>query len=106
LFQGVIAASPAVKPFEGWFLPYEAAFHKAGKPLPVRMFLSTAGEEWPDFSLAIRQFHDTLETRHYQGLALKWRIVDGERHAGTKAESYSRGLRWVFAPLAPDPNGK
>jgi len=106
LFQGIIAASPAIKPLERWFLPYEAVFHKTGKSLPVRMFLSTAGEEWPDFSQAIRIFHDTLETRQYKGLALKWRIVDGERHAGTKAESYSRGLRWIFQDLAPDPNGK
>lgn len=106
LFQGVIAASPAIKPFEPWFLPYEAAYARKSKSLPVRMFLSTAGEEWPDFSQGIRRFHDTLESRHYKGLALKWRVVDGERHAGTKAESYSRGLRWVFEGLAPDPNGK
>ena len=52
LFQGIIAASPAIKPLERWFLPYEAVFHKTGKSLPVRMFLSTAGEEWPDFSQA------------------------------------------------------
>jgi hypothetical protein len=32
-------------------------------------------------------------------------MVEGERHAGTKAESYNRGLRFAFAPIAPQPTG-
>jgi len=35
-------------------------------------------------------------------LAYKFRIIDGERHAGMQIESYVRGLRWVFEPLAPE----
>jgi hypothetical protein len=35
---------------------------------------------------------------------LSWSaLVDGERHSGTKAESYNRGVRFAFAPLAPQP---
>jgi hypothetical protein len=34
-----------------------------------------------------------------------FRLIEGERHAGTKAESYNRGVRFAFAPLAPSGNG-
>jgi hypothetical protein len=28
-------------------------------------------------------------------------VIDGEGHAGNQTESYNRGLRFVFAPVAP-----
>jgi hypothetical protein len=40
--------------------------------------------------------------RKYPKLAYEFRIIDGERHAGNQTESYNRGLRFVFAPLAPE----
>jgi len=30
-------------------------------------------------------------------------VIDGERHAGTKPESFNRGMRFAFAPRAPEP---
>jgi hypothetical protein len=38
----------------------------------------------------------------YPKLAYEFRIIDGERHAGNQLESYNRGLRFVFAPMAPE----
>jgi hypothetical protein len=43
-----------------------------------------------------------LEERRPAGLVLGFRLVESERHAGTKAESYVRGMRFTFAPLAPE----
>jgi hypothetical protein len=38
----------------------------------------------------------------YPKLAYEFRVIDGERHAGNQLESYNRGLRFVFAPIAPE----
>jgi uncharacterized protein len=43
-----------------------------------------------------------LASRRHAGLAYEFRIIEGERHAGMRLESYVRGLRFVFAPRAPD----
>jgi predicted alpha/beta superfamily hydrolase len=106
LFQGYIAPSPAVEWAKDWLLEREAAYAAANKDLPVRLFVSGASEEWPGFLAAIRRFDERLQGRHYPGLHYKWRLVEGERHAGTKPESFNRGVRFVFAPLAPSPNEK
>lgn len=55
--------------------------------------------EWPEFLQDIKRFHDQLQKRSYQGFTCQWRLIEGERHAGTKAESYNRGVRFAFAPL-------
>jgi uncharacterized protein len=106
LFQGYIAPSPAVEWANGWLFGREAAFAAAHKDLPVRLFMSGAGEESPGYLAQVRRFDELLQGRHYPGLRYKWRLVDGERHAGTKPESYNRGVRFVFAPLAPSPDDK
>jgi predicted alpha/beta superfamily hydrolase len=106
LFQGYIAPSPAVEWANGWLLGREAEFAAKHRELRARLFMSGASEEWPAFLAAIRRFDEQLRGRSYAGLAYRWRLVDGERHAGTKPESYNRGIRFVFAPLAPSPNDK
>jgi predicted alpha/beta superfamily hydrolase len=106
LFQGYVAPSPAVEWAQGWLLAREAAFAAKHKDLAVRLFVSGASEEWPSFLAAIRRFDAQVQSRHYGGLAYRWRLIDGERHAGTKPESYNRGLRFVLAPLAPSANDK
>jgi hypothetical protein len=45
-----------------------------------------------------------LEQSRYRDLGLRTRMIEGERHASTKNESYNRGLRFVLAPLAPKPS--
>jgi uncharacterized protein len=104
LFQGYIAPSPATDWAQNWLFRREAAFAAQYKDLPVRLFLSGASEE--GLLPSILRFKEQLESRHYAGLQVKWRLVDGERHAGTKPESYNRGIRFVFAPRAPSPNEK
>jgi predicted alpha/beta superfamily hydrolase len=102
LFQAYIAPSPAADWARGWLFGFEESFAAKGGTLDARLFMSGAGEEWPDFLDAIRRFHARLEQRAYPGLVYQWRLVEGERHAGTKAESYNRGVRFAFAPRAPE----
>jgi predicted alpha/beta superfamily hydrolase len=106
LFQGAIAPSPAVDWAGGWLFRREEELAAAHQALPVRLFISGAGEESPPFLAAIQRFSEQLARHRPSGLHQKWRLVDGERHTGTKAESYSRGMRFAFAPLAPLPNEK
>jgi len=103
LFQAYIAASPAVGFDADWLFRYEAAFARspAARDVHARLFVSGADHEWPAFFGAIQRFNAQMHTHAYPSLAYQYRVVDGEHHAGTKGESYSRGLRFAFAPLLP-----
>lgn len=102
LFQGYIAASPAVVVGNDWLLDYEDRFARSGRPLNARLYVTGAEYEWEGFLAGIRRYQQRLTGRKYPGFVYESRIIDGERHAGTKAESYTRGMRFVFAPLAPE----
>ncbi|MBK8474917.1 MAG: alpha/beta hydrolase [Opitutaceae bacterium] len=102
LFEGYIAATPAVVLGDDWLLGFEEAFVKAGKTLRGRLFVSTGGNEAPGFMGGALRYNARVSSRKYEGLAYQFRIIEGERHAGMQIESYVRGLRFVFAPLAPE----
>lgn len=102
LFQGYIAATPAVIVGNDWLFGYEEAFAKSGQPIPARLYVSGGGNEAPAFLGSILRMNQRIASRHYKGLTYDFRIIDGERHAGMQFESYVRGLRFVFAPIAPD----
>ncbi len=102
LFQGYIAVSPAAREHHEWLLGYEDAFARSGQPLKARLYLSAAEDEWPMFRAAIERFHERLAGRRYPGFVFQYRLVDGMRHAGTKAEGYVRGMQFVFLPQAPE----
>ena len=96
LFQGYIAVSPAVAEHKEWLLGYEEAFARSGKPINARLFVSGAENEWPWFLAGIKHYGERLAGRHYPGFVHQFRLIDGMRHAGTKAEGYVRGMQFVF----------
>ena len=102
LFEGYIAATPAVVLGDDWLLGFEDAFVKAGKSLRGRLFVSTGGNEAPGFMGGALRYNARVSSRKHEGLAYEFRVIEGERHAGMQIESYVRGLRFVFAPLAPE----
>jgi hypothetical protein len=102
LFEGYIAASPAVNVGNRWLFEYEGAFAKAERPLRARLYLTTAEYEWPSFVAGIEAFREQIAKHGQKGLEMEFRKIESERHAGTKAEAYVRGMRFVFAPLAPE----
>lgn len=102
LFSAYIASTPAVVSGDDWLLQYEEQFAASGRALPVRLFVSGGGNESPRFLGGILRFNARLAARKYAGLEYQFRIIDEERHAGMQSESYTRGLRFVFAPLAPE----
>ena len=98
LFQAHVAASPAASPA---LFELEAKFAASGQKLNTRLFMTGAEFDAPPFLANIKRFNERLQQRSYEGLAYQWRLIDGEGHTGTKAESYNRGMRFAFAPLAP-----
>lgn len=102
LFQGYIAATPAVVVGNDWLLGYEEEFAKAGKELNARLYVTGGGNESPGFLGGILRYNQRVASRKHEGLAYQFRIIDGERHGGMQLESYTRGLRFVFEPRAPE----
>ncbi len=102
LFSAWVAVTPAVAVNDGWLLGYEQKFAQASGELKGRLFASMGENENPDFLSAILRYNARVASRKYPRLAYQFRIIDGERHAGMQLESYTRGLRFVLAPLAPE----
>ncbi len=102
LFSGWVAVTPAVAVNDGWLLNYEQKFAQAGGELKGRLFASMGENENPAYLSVILRYNARVASRKYPQLAYQFRIVDGERHAGMQLESYTRGLRFVLAPLAPE----
>jgi len=102
LFKGYIAASPAVVVGGDWIIDRAKAYAATGEPINARLFVTGAEYEWPAFLAGIRRYQALLPELKHPGLVFQNRLIDGERHAGTKAESYTRGMRFVFQPMAPE----
>lgn len=102
LFSGYIAVTPAVVLDNAWLLKYEEEFAKAGKTVNARLYMTAGGNESPGFIADIFRMNQRLAQRKYPKLAHEFRVIDGERHAGMQLESYNRGIRFVFAPVAPE----
>ena len=102
LFAAYIAPSPATPYARGWLFGYEEAFAKSGKPLAARLYMTAAAQEEPWVVAVIKKLDAQLRARAYPGLTYEFRVIEGERHSGTKPESFNRGVRFAFAPRAPD----
>jgi len=101
LFHAYVAPSPAVGYANNWLFGYEEAFARRGEPFTARLYMTAAEKEDAPFVDAIKRFDARLRERAYPGLAYEFRIVEGERHSGTKPEAFNRGVRFAFAPRAP-----
>ena len=102
LFEGYVAASPAVNVDNDWLIGLAKAYAATGKPIKARLYVTGAEWEWPAYLAGIKRYQALLPELNHPGLVFQNRIIDGERHGGTKPESYARGMRFVFEPLAPE----
>jgi hypothetical protein len=112
LFWAYMAISPVVSVGEwphaaagapkGWMFGYEDAFARSGRPLNTRLFMSVGSLEWKEQVESIRRFDEILSKRGYKGLSYAFDLVEGERHGGTNPEAETRGLEFLFDPLAPE----
>jgi predicted alpha/beta superfamily hydrolase len=94
MFTGYVAASPAF----GWdkeiLYQYEKSFYEKKSTLPARLYMTIGGVEGsvPGFE-KLTQF---LSNRHYPTTHIQSKVLDNTGHSGTKNETYSRGLQYVF----------
>jgi predicted alpha/beta superfamily hydrolase len=102
LFSAWMAVTPAVALNHNWLLDYEEKFAQAGRQLHGRLFVSMGENEGAEYLGSILLYNKRVSSRHYPNLAYHFRIIDGERHAGMQLESYTRAVRFVFEPLAPE----
>lgn len=105
LFYGYVSMTPAVHWDDGWLMKREREFAKLKRdPLAKRVWVSFGDSEEPEKVTRGREFMRELESHKISGLALRTRMIEGERHAAMKNESYNRGLRFVLAPVAAKPS--
>jgi predicted alpha/beta superfamily hydrolase len=95
LFQGYVAASPAI----GWdngvlFNKYEKEYFAKNPTAPAQVYISMGGVERgvPDFE----KFVKLLTDRNYKNIHLKTRVLENIGHSGTKGEGYERGLQYIY----------
>lgn len=94
LFTGYAAASPAI----GWggqvIDQYEKKYATDKTTSPARLFMTIGGVERsvPGF----QQFARQMSERNYPALKVKAVVLENTGHSGTKSETYSRGLQYIF----------
>lgn len=103
LFQAHVACSPSLWWRSNFVLTREATLSLTRTAMPVRLFLSYASEESSSIIDSTRAFFRQLRPRTYANFTVAVREAEGERHSTTKPETYTRGLRFAFAPLATQP---
>jgi predicted alpha/beta superfamily hydrolase len=94
MFTGYAAASPAV----GWdkevLYKYEKTFAEKKLVKPLRVYMTVGDVERG--KMVFEKFANTMLGRKYRNVRLRSKILENTGHSGTKSETYSRGLQYVF----------
>lgn len=101
LFNAYVACSPSLWWRSSFLVTRASTFARDHASTPLRLYLSYASEDYATIISSTRAFYQQLNAHPYPGLSLAIREMVGERHSTTKPETYTRGLRFAFAPLAP-----
>ena len=95
LFRGIVCGSPA-----NWVRPsilndIEKQFAESGKSLPANVYIAFGALEG-DWVKPAEDFYRLLESRNYEGLTLKFELLDGETHTSVLARTLMTGLRHIL----------
>jgi predicted alpha/beta superfamily hydrolase len=94
MFTGYAAASPAV----GWdrevLYKYEKTFAEKKLSRPVRVYM-TVGDVERGRS-GFEKMAAYFKNNKYQNVSLQSKVLENTGHSGTKSETFSRGLQYVF----------
>jgi predicted alpha/beta superfamily hydrolase len=100
LFDTLILGSPTLSYGDRWMFQREAAFAKANRKLPVRIYLFAGDLEE---SLDDTTFTDTLrlaailQGRNYEGLTLVKQIFHDQNHCEVAAVGFQGGLKFALS---------
>lgn len=94
MFTGYAAASPAVGWDDGLLYKHEKAFSEKQLTKPVHVYMTVGDVERgrPYYEA----FSKKMESSNYKNVRLYSKILENTGHSGTKSETYSRGLQYVF----------
>jgi predicted alpha/beta superfamily hydrolase len=94
MFDGYIAASPAISWDNGILNQYEKQFSEKQLNKPVRVYMTVGDVEMGknDFEKFAKKMFD----KKTKNVFLHSKILENTGHSNTKTETYSRGLQFVF----------
>lgn len=94
MFTGYAAASPAIGWDKGVMYQFEKKYFESHSSLPARVYMTIGDVERgaPGFE----KFARLMKERKYGSLQLHPKVLENTGHSGTKSETYSRGLQYIF----------
>ena len=94
MFTGYAAASPAVGWDNGMLYKLEKTFAKKQLTKPVRVYMTVGDVERsrPYYE----EFAEKMKASNYKNVELHSKVLENTGHSGTKSETYTRGLQYVF----------
>jgi len=94
MFAGYAAASPALGWDNGALRKHEEVFSKKQVTNPVRVYMTVGDVETERSNF--ERFAETMKSRNYKNVRLQSKVLENTGHSGTKTETYSRGLQFIF----------
>ncbi|WP_111309272.1 alpha/beta hydrolase [Confluentibacter sediminis] len=94
MFTGYIAASPGLDWDNGVMYKFEKLFSDKNLPKPVSVYM-TVGEVENTKSY-FEEFVKKMKSSNYQNVRLHSKVIENTGHSGTKSETFSRGLQYIF----------
>ncbi len=94
MFTGYAAASPAI----GWdkevLYQYEKKYveNKSNPPAKLYITIGDVERNVPNFEKMVSH----LQSRKYTSLQITSKVLENTGHSGTKSETYTRGLQYIF----------
>lgn len=94
MFTGYVAASPAIAWDKEVLYRYEKTFAEKKILQPLRVYMTVGDVEMgkPVFE----KFAGLMQSRKYTNISLHPKVLENTGHSGTKSETYTRGLQYVF----------
>lgn len=94
MFTGYVAASPAVAWDKEVLYRYEKIFAEKKIAQSLRVYMTVGDVEMG--KLVFEKFAETMQSRKYINVRLHPKVLENTGHSGTKSETYTRGLQYVF----------
>jgi len=94
MFSGYIAASPAIAWDNSVLYRFEKTFAQKTIAKPVRLFMTVGDVERGRETF--EKFSTFIRNQKYSNLHASSKVLENTGHSGTKSETYSRGLQYVF----------
>src|SRR5690606_10086717 len=94
MFAGYITASPALNWNNGGLYTLEEEFSKKELSTPKQVYLTMGDIE--NGTPIFKEFVNKMKASAYKNVRFQSKVLENTGHSGTKSETYSRGLQYVF----------